>query len=61
MITQILQPEFSAAISGIKTPEDALGSAQRQVEHILGIEEQNRLTTKSTKRRKADSGVIPNL
>ena len=28
MITQVLQPEFSAAITGIKTPEAALGSAQ---------------------------------
>ncbi len=37
MITQVLQPEFSAAISGIKTPDAALASAQRQVEHILGV------------------------
>jgi multiple sugar transport system substrate-binding protein len=36
MITQVLQPEFSAAISGIKTPEQSLTSAQKQVEHILG-------------------------
>lgn len=36
MITQVLQPEFSAAVAGIKTPEAALGSAQKQVEHILG-------------------------
>ena len=39
MITQVMQPEFSAAISGIKTPEAALNSAQRQIEHILRIEE----------------------
>jgi trehalose/maltose transport system substrate-binding protein len=38
MITQILQPEFSAALAGIKTPEKALDSAQKQVEHILGAE-----------------------
>jgi multiple sugar transport system substrate-binding protein len=38
MITQVLQPEFSAAISGIKSPEDALASAQKQVEHILEAE-----------------------
>ncbi len=36
MITQVLQPEFSAALAGIKTPEDALASAQQQVEHIMG-------------------------
>lgn len=38
MITQILQPEFSAAISGIKTPAEALMSAQRQVQHVLGVQ-----------------------
>ena len=36
MITQVLQPEFSAAITGIKTPEAALASAPKQVEHIMG-------------------------
>ncbi|MBI4378578.1 MAG: ABC transporter substrate-binding protein [Nitrospinae bacterium] len=35
MISQVIQPEFSAAISGIKTPEDALSSAHKQIEHIL--------------------------
>lgn len=35
MITQVLQPEFSAAITGIKTPAEALGSAQEQIAHIL--------------------------
>ena len=39
-ITQMLQPEFSAAISGIKTPEDALNSAHNQIEHILKAERQ---------------------
>lgn len=38
MMTQVMQPEFSAAISGIKTPEKALGSAQKQIENILGAE-----------------------
>lgn len=37
MMTQILQPEFSAVISGIKTPEDALASADRQIRHVLGV------------------------
>lgn len=36
MITQVLQPEFSAAISGIKTPADALASGQKQMEQIMG-------------------------
>jgi multiple sugar transport system substrate-binding protein len=38
MITQVMQPEFSAALSGIKTPEESLKSAQKQIEHILGAE-----------------------
>lgn len=38
MITQVLQPELSAAISGIRTPEEALRSAGKQIEHILGAE-----------------------
>jgi multiple sugar transport system substrate-binding protein len=36
MITQVMQAEFSAALAGIKTPEEALVSAQKQVEHVLG-------------------------
>lgn len=35
MITQVMQPEFSAALSGIKTPEKALSSAQKQISHII--------------------------
>lgn len=38
MISQVIQPEFSAALSGIKTPEEALRSAERQIEHILKVE-----------------------
>lgn len=38
MISQILQPEFSAVLSGIKTAEKALGSAQYQIEFLLGGE-----------------------
>jgi multiple sugar transport system substrate-binding protein len=41
MISQVLQPEFSAVISRIRTPEQALESAQKQVEHILQIESKN--------------------
>ncbi len=38
MISQVIQPEFSAAISGIKSPAAALRSAQKQIEHILRME-----------------------
>ena len=38
MISQVMQPEFSAALSGIRTPQEALESARKQVEHILGQE-----------------------
>lgn len=38
MISQVLQPEFSAALSGIKTPEEALDSAHRQIGFILEAE-----------------------
>jgi trehalose/maltose transport system substrate-binding protein len=39
IITQVMQPEFSAVLSGMKTPRTALDSAQQQIEHILGAEE----------------------
>jgi trehalose/maltose transport system substrate-binding protein len=40
MMTQILQPELSAAVSGIKTPEKALRSAEEQIGYIMkGINE----------------------
>lgn len=35
MITQVIQPEFSAALSGIKTPDEALTSAGKQIEYII--------------------------
>jgi multiple sugar transport system substrate-binding protein len=38
MITQVMQSEFSAAVSGMKSPEKALKSAQAQIEHIVGAE-----------------------
>jgi multiple sugar transport system substrate-binding protein len=38
MMTQVMQPEFSAVLTDIKTPEEALDSAQEQVKHILGVE-----------------------
>ncbi len=39
MISQVIQPEFSAIISGIKEPEEALKSAGEQIEHILTVED----------------------
>jgi multiple sugar transport system substrate-binding protein len=36
MMTQVMQPEISAAVTGIRPPAAALASAQRQVLHILG-------------------------
>ncbi|MCB0343570.1 MAG: ABC transporter substrate-binding protein [Bdellovibrionales bacterium] len=40
MISQVMQREFSAAISRIKTPQHALVDAHDQIEHILAIEKQ---------------------
>ncbi|UCF78396.1 MAG: ABC transporter substrate-binding protein [Candidatus Eiseniibacteriota bacterium] len=39
MISQILQPEFSAILSRIKKPEAALRSAEKQIQHVLRAEE----------------------
>ena len=35
MISQILQPELSAVVTGLRRPEDAMQTAQRQIEHLL--------------------------
>jgi multiple sugar transport system substrate-binding protein len=35
MFSQVMQPEFSAAVTGIKSPAEALRSAKLQMEHIL--------------------------
>lgn len=35
MISQILQPELSAAVAGIRSPEAAMESARRQIAHLL--------------------------
>ncbi|MDD5558988.1 ABC transporter substrate-binding protein [Candidatus Methylomirabilis sp.] len=40
MISQVLQPELSAAIMGVKPPERALEDASRLIEHILKLEVQ---------------------
>jgi multiple sugar transport system substrate-binding protein len=39
MITQVMQPEFSAAITRIETPEQALRSSKKQIAHIIGAGE----------------------
>ncbi len=36
MITQVMQPEFSASISGMKTPEEAMKSLRKQISYIIG-------------------------
>jgi multiple sugar transport system substrate-binding protein len=36
MISDTLQGEFSAAVSGIRTPAEALARAQRLVDHVMG-------------------------
>lgn len=36
MISQIIQPELSAVVAGIRTPENAMESAQKQIQHLLG-------------------------
>lgn len=35
MISQVMQPEFSAVLSGIKEPEEALRSAKEQIEFMI--------------------------
>jgi multiple sugar transport system substrate-binding protein len=36
MLSDILQGEFSAAITGVRTPEHALGRAQSLIDHLMG-------------------------
>lgn len=38
VITQVLQPAFSSVIAGERTPGEALGSAQREIERIVGAQ-----------------------
>ncbi len=38
MISQILQPELSAVVAGIRRPERAMEIAEPQVAHLLGVE-----------------------
>ena len=35
MISQIVQPELSAVVSGVRTPERAMRSADQQIRHLL--------------------------
>jgi multiple sugar transport system substrate-binding protein len=39
MISQILQAEFSAIITGIKSPEKGLNDAKHQIEFLLSAEQ----------------------
>jgi multiple sugar transport system substrate-binding protein len=36
MLSTTVQPEFSAALVGVKTPEQALADAKRRLEYMLG-------------------------
>jgi len=36
LVADVLQGEFSAAVTGLRSPEDALRRAQRQVDRIAG-------------------------
>lgn len=38
MISQILQPELSAVVSDFRSPEQAMRSADQQIDHLLGQE-----------------------
>jgi multiple sugar transport system substrate-binding protein len=38
MISQILQPELSAVVAGIRSPEEAMRIAERHVRHLLEME-----------------------
>ena len=38
LVADALQGEFSAAVAGLRTPEEALRRAQRQVDRIAGQE-----------------------
>ena len=37
LISDVLQSEFSAAVTGIRTPARALGRAQGLVDHLMGV------------------------
>jgi ABC-type glycerol-3-phosphate transport system substrate-binding protein len=34
-MTQIMQPEFSAAISGVKSPEEALREIEKGIKKVI--------------------------
>jgi multiple sugar transport system substrate-binding protein len=36
MISQILQPELSAVVAGIRSPEEAMRNAENQIKHLKG-------------------------
>ncbi|HSO31567.1 MAG TPA: hypothetical protein VLT33_03595 [Labilithrix sp.] len=36
MLTDVLQGELSAAVSGVRTPAEALARAQKLADHIMG-------------------------
>jgi hypothetical protein len=36
MLSEILQSELSAAVSGVRSPAEALARAQRLADHVMG-------------------------
>jgi multiple sugar transport system substrate-binding protein len=42
MLSQVMQPEFSAILTGVKKPEEALQSAKKQMEFILDTDKISR-------------------
>jgi hypothetical protein len=34
MISQILQPELSAVVAGVRSPEEAMRNAESQIKHL---------------------------
>jgi multiple sugar transport system substrate-binding protein len=39
MVSQILQSEFSAVLAGLRSPEAAMRSAERELAHVLRMED----------------------
>jgi hypothetical protein len=37
MLSEVLQSELSAAVSGVRSPEEALSRAQRLADHVMGV------------------------
>jgi multiple sugar transport system substrate-binding protein len=38
MISQLLQPELSAVVAGLRSPAQAMASATRQIDRVLAVD-----------------------